>query len=475
MSGELTYQHGDESGDPGSFRYTTLSSPNLEKLGPFTHATLSYDAPGWGVDVGVHYSSLNVTDTLITTRFPGIFSNLSQQVVAASPTIRAHLRAHGTHALIAALGTQRGLMYIPTQAREQSLSTKLGNLSVGGTFDSLGAVAVRYSGGLQRMGVDELDSPLPFTVGHDRRHGFGALEAMFRTRGAETSVGVAGDDWRADRGAEHLSRTAERAFMRLGVPLGRGTLDATAILHHDDRGTSLDGAARVPVRLNSLTSVMLEVASVADDPVADGTSIDALVLDTLALSEPSRLRISSAAVSVRRNIGYVDVGFGARTDRISGWQEAATPANRRPASLDATLVGVTGHAALAADGPISGAIDVSHTAFVSGDTMFRRRAEAVHADELRASLSAMPGEDFRVGAALNLVGSSTWVFPSPLNPSGSLEAITRLDASVEKWMWKRRLRLEVLVRNLLNRPERYHPQGAQWNLRSHISLSLQLP
>jgi hypothetical protein len=477
VSGELTYQHGDESGDPGTFRYTALSSPNLEKLGPFTHATLSYDAPGWGVNAALHYSSLNVTDTLIASRFPGVFSNLSQQVIAVSPTVRAHLRAHGTHTLIAAMGMQRGLMYIPSQAREQSLSTKLGNLSVGGTFDSLGAAAVRYSGGFQRMNVGELDSPLPFSVGHDRSHGFGALEAVFRTRGAETSVGVAGDDWRADRGAEQVGRSAERAFVRLGVPFGRRALDVTGILHHDDRGTSLDGAARVPMRFDSLTSVVLEVASVADDPVANGTWIDALVLETLSVLESSRLRISSAAITMRRLMAYLDVSVGAHTDRISGWHGAAILANGRPPSVDATLVGVTGHAALAVAGPIAGSIDISHIAFVAGDETLRVRGEAVPSDELRASLSAMPGEDFRISAALNLMASSTWVFPTPLDPSavGTLDAITRLDASVEKWTWKRRLRLEVLARNLLNRPERYHPQGAQWNLRSHISASLQLP
>jgi hypothetical protein len=39
-------------------------------------------------------------------------------------------------------------------------------------------------------------------------------------------------------------------------------------------------------------------------------------------------------------------------------------------------------------------------------------------------------------------------------------------------MWQRRLRLELLYRNLLNEPDRTHPFGAQWNLRWHVSASL---
>src|SRR4051812_32680607 len=42
VSGIADYQHGDESGDPGPYRYTPLATPNVEKLGPFTSAAVGY-------------------------------------------------------------------------------------------------------------------------------------------------------------------------------------------------------------------------------------------------------------------------------------------------------------------------------------------------------------------------------------------------------------------------------------------------
>jgi hypothetical protein len=32
-----------------------------------------------------------------------------------------------------------------------------------------------------------------------------------------------------------------------------------------------------------------------------------------------------------------------------------------------------------------------------------------------------------------------------------------------------------VLRNLFNTAERYHPRGAQWNLRTHLALTIDLP
>jgi hypothetical protein len=81
----------------------------------------------------------------------------------------------------------------------------------------------------------------------------------------------------------------------------------------------------------------------------------------------------------------------------------------------------------------------------------------------------------RLTATADLLSGTSW--PGFGVDSGPIElpAIRRVDASLEKWMWRRRLRVQLLFRNILNTPERYHPYGAQWNLRWHLLASLVLP
>ena len=46
-----------------------------------------------------------------------------------------------------------------------------------------------------------------------------------------------------------------------------------------------------------------------------------------------------------------------------------------------------------------------------------------------------------------------------------MPTIARLDATIEKWFWRRQIRTYLAGRNLLDREERYHPAGAEFALR----------
>jgi hypothetical protein len=84
--------------------------------------------------------------------------------------------------------------------------------------------------------------------------------------------------------------------------------------------------------------------------------------------------------------------------------------------------------------------------------------------------------DLRLGAFLYVASRSHWpaVRGSAPVPT-TLSAVSRFDASVEKWFWRGRVRTQLLVRNLLDRPERYHPLGAELPLRVHLTLAVGVP
>jgi hypothetical protein len=67
--------------------------------------------------------------------------------------------------------------------------------------------------------------------------------------------------------------------------------------------------------------------------------------------------------------------------------------------------------------------------------------------------------------------------PGAIEPLAPLEveATRRIDLSVNKPLWQDRIRTQLVLRNLLNAPERAHPFGAQWNLRTHVAVTVDLP
>jgi hypothetical protein len=83
--------------------------------------------------------------------------------------------------------------------------------------------------------------------------------------------------------------------------------------------------------------------------------------------------------------------------------------------------------------------------------------------------------DFRLSGILSLTDGSRWqTYADSIGAVSAVSPVRRVDASLEKWLWHRRLRVELVYRNILNEVERYHPLGAQWNLRWHLSGSLTL-
>ena len=59
--------------------------------------------------------------------------------------------------------------------------------------------------------------------------------------------------------------------------------------------------------------------------------------------------------------------------------------------------------------------------------------------------------------------------------AADVPAIQRIDFSVNKPMWHDRMHIQVVLRNALNAADRSHPLGAQWNLRTHLAATIELP
>ncbi len=480
---DVAYQHGDESGDPGPYRYTTLSSSNVEKLGPFASARAGWAAQAWELDAGVHVASLNITDTLISARFPsGTFGQLRPDVVAITPTARlAAAGFGGRHQLVASYGDQRGLLFIPTLKREQSLRLTSSRVGIDGSMSGRG-VQIRYDGSSSSLDAGELRSPLAFTVGHTRRNTGGSV-ALSHDAGAGTlTLGARGDWWtlNADslRGARSSGGGGPFASWRL--PVGRASIDATSTLVFDGRqpGT-LDVALESLVRLDSLTSIRLGGSRMRAHPSMDGTWIDAAVLGYGVRARPV---LSGVNLSMSRQLGIATATIGGRGERVTDWRDVQRTPRGQTAAASDTLGHdgnfISAHLRLETTraGVWQGAVEYDRTSIVGvDDEAFRAAIRSTPANDFRAQLSASPARDLRLSAVVSLTDGNHWTtFADSTGAVPAAPPLRRLDATMEKWMWRRRFRVELVYRNILNEAERYHPFGAQWNLRWHLSGSLAL-
>ncbi|HSQ30516.1 MAG TPA: hypothetical protein VLN49_11735 [Gemmatimonadaceae bacterium] len=480
--GELAYEHGDETGDPGPYRYTTLHSPNLEKLGPFAYAGAGFAAPRWMLHAGAHFASLNTTDSIILARVAPFGGQVPQDEMTASPVLRAEVDAFGHHELLASWGEQRGLLLVPTTTRQQSMASEATSVGIAGTLDSLRGAVIDYGGAFWSADAREIDSPLPFIAGHRREARTASLAARRWIGSTVITAGAAGYDWRLHRNGGTRTRSAAREYVALRLPAGSLTFDATGGLVNGSRGTTADGEGSMTLTLDSSTSIVIGAATIHEHPDVDGTWIDAAVLGREPRAERTRLSRGALAV-VHSAGGRVAFSADGRLERVTNWRVAGRPALPLSSLLDSASL-VTGSGTLAGGRfrvesqggtGLQGSLEYDRTQLVSGDESLRKSVDSSPADELRAELSSVPARDLRITATANLLSGTKWPGFGVDSETTQVPAITRIDASLEKWMWRRRLRIELLFRNVLNKPERYHPYGAQWNLRWHLLASVVLP
>lgn len=483
ISGELTYQHGDESGDPGPYRYTDLSSPNVEKIGPFAHANVGWNGQRWDADAGVHLASLNITDTLISTRFPpSAFAGARQDVFSVTPTLRAGVNAFGGHQeVLASYGEQRGLLFVPTERHEQSFRTIDRYVGVSGSFAAAAATTFTYEGSSSLLDAGNLASPLAFTVGHTRRHLGGTLSASHALGSATLTVGAVGDRWTLDADALSGAVTSSGGgpFARAVVPVGVATIDGNAALISDgSRGTSLDASIQASFRVDSTTSIAIHGSRVQSHRNMDGAWIDAFMLGyQLPAGAPT---FGALGINLAHQVmPFVAATVELRAEHVTDWAGLGVPT---PASLPspsdslthhATLLGAHARVETLGQSVWQGSLDYDRTAASGLDgAAFDTEIASTPVNDFRAQLSAAPIRDFRLSGIVSLSSGTRWAAFATAANAGTTPPLRRVDASMEKWMWRRRLRLELLYRNLLNEPERTHPFGAQWNLRWHVSASL---
>jgi hypothetical protein len=486
VGGEVTYQHGDESGDPGPYRYTDLSSPNVEKIGPFAHGDVGWGARTWDVDAGVHVASLNITDTLIASRFPGAtFAQLRPDVLSITPTFRAGVdAAGGRQELMASYGDQRGLLFIPPQRGEQSLRMTSTYVGVDGSAIVADSMTVAYEGSTSVLDASELVSPLAFTVGHTRRHIGGTIGVARSLGRARLTIGAIGDSWTLtnDAVAGSTSSAGGGPLMRALAPIGaKVAVDGNAALIFDGaQGGSLDASVLAVTRVDSVTSLTVRGSRVHAHPNMDGTWIDAFVLRyNLPAISPTM-----SAIGVRLDHAFlprVGAWVEIRAEHVADWSGLSRPtAPQLPSPPDSLLHNgnlFAAHARVETLGQSvwQGSIEYDRTTAFNSSRDFTTEIASTPADDLRAQISASPVRDFRLSGIAAFTSGTRWaVFTSATGAAVAVPPLRRIDASMEKWMWQRRLRLELVYRNLLNEPERYHPFGAQWNLRWHVSASLTL-
>ena len=135
---------------------------------------------------------------------------------------------------------------------------------------------------------------------------------------------------------------------------------------------------------------------------------------------------------------------------------------------------------------LSHRLSYSHQTAAGGDPVFKQIWNTVpeHRASYRVTYESPRNVD--LWGMLTYLSSSTWIDYALIDGEtcespgcrtvyrSKVDGFLMLDLQVQKWLWQRRLRGELLCRNVWNEEVRYHPVGARFDLSFYVGLSLEL-
>ena len=442
------YQHGDESGDPGPYRYTPRATPNIEKLGPYTSGAAAFATDRASLDVAARYASLNITDPRLEAQTRPLFPSLQTDVNASGGSGAMSVDAlGGTHYLIGGRGRFTGLMHVPRLGTFQQARVVATQGGVAGT-SVLAGHQWAYSATATQLDVQQLNAA-PFVIGQTRTLGDGFLETSI-TKSVRAGAGLSLGRQETDSAHQ---RETERAWSTYDLD---GTHAEVAVQRF--RGQfKVSGSARHERPLGDSDIVAVSVTALNSWQNADNAWMESAQRDDLASMSALDVRAeltTSAMYSLRptwyaRGFSYAHTGSANRIEGIGVGLLAETPRGRRvTARLRAEAAQLLGDASAGETSTPGG--------FAEG------------------TVAAQTIAGFSLALAGRYAPATLWSGPSFAMPEDT-PVTQRIDLSVNKSAWHDRIRAQLVMRNLLDAEERTHPDGAQWNLRTHLAVTVALP
>jgi hypothetical protein len=462
------YQIGNERGDPGPYRYTDLRTINVERLGPDGVVTAFLGGGAVDIQGSARYSTMNVTDANIFPRIERISGDRAHHHRLSAASGRAGVFvACGRHDLLVGGSTFEGLLFAEDSARDGWARATTMHVGVSGDAAVGSRYSVTYALTHSRLRQDTL-------AGTRAAWANGERSAVDATLGVSALVGRS----RLDVSGSIARWSVER---RDGATIARDDASARAgIVHARDRiamelvgGVAVAGGRAAPQMVMGSAHVGVDSAS----SVRLLAGLGRLHLEGEAWSQ-SILLMQDDEVRLVPTISFAEAAWqrmlpGGTIELALG----ATHARRWTMITgdfgDATMLSARASLRVQPLPALAATIDYRLTQSSASVAALRDalRSTPAHQARLTVGTPHLAG-NFRLSSSLTFRARTEWIQTDGAGDVSvrQLAPMARLDATLEKRLWRERLRVYVAARNLLDREERYHAAGAHFGLRFHIGV-----
>lgn len=497
---------GNEVDDPGPFRYTDRSSPNIDRSGPLFLAEATARAEGFSVRASYKADEFHVTDPLIRERVYSLYEGIyAPRLLAAAPALFLRLDTGRTHhGVMAGFTRFHDLLFWAPFGRELPALHRIAHAGLTGRRGTATSPDLRYRIGFTSHDLDPRPNQLELDPGwrQDRlRSDVEVYAGSGRLRG---SVG-AGLDYTQSITNHPLrdpSLLVTRAYGRLDAqPLRRWRQEAAVALTHTYDRLGVQALLRAMVRPApshrlGLTLTVLRRTIEEENSVWYWRALGYTFLqpDTLALESLPYLPLATTATADLSWDGRLSASLsgGLRVYARRFFQHYV-PTYRFDFDVETDGFRTTTRVVPGVDGRVVGGaarlrwqlgpyleqrLAYDYTRPVWSNEAFAQAWSDQPWHQASYTVRFAPVDRFSLFAQLRHRSATTWPAFAPASAATGgrypdrLPAYWLLDVTARKLFWRDHVATSLSLRNLLNEPYRTHPAGAVTHLTFTFNLQV---
>lgn len=476
---------GSETGDPGPYLATSRITPNVDRNGYDASALVGYGGRGWEVEAGLRRMKQNVTDPRLVELYDT--KKIQSYTTVRGPSLRASVEAFGgRHHLLLGRADQSGFVHLPALGRMERSRIRYTHAGASGTVAWTPAISSTYRVTRSSLFLGQVEGQISARAPARRTSthaAFGVRHDRASTR-LEAGAELADRALSAGGGAEEARRTHATLFARAArtAPAGWSDRYAVAVVAGSG-GVAGKGSATGSWKPDSARS-LTGVVALSRQLAGEGSGwMDAPFPRSVAAQAPGGSVLLWTELVWRQPLGgplWVEAG-GVYGHVAAGGERG------RPSLLEVLPVddggGVRGGRAGVRLGAgtegtrrLSGRVVYQSISPVAASETLDRALRTLPRHSLAGTLVYTPVPSLELALLLDHRAATSWQGAGAALEAGEggLEPVSRFDLALQKWFWQRRLRTRLAVQNVLGTPERYHPRGADFDLRFSLAGALSL-
>lgn len=488
---------GNETGDPGPYRYTEYATPNVDKIGPFYATGINYGSKNWFAKASFKHEETFDTDPFISDRVSFLNSNENLKATLNSGFGALAVNwQNGTTNFSGGISNHDEFFFFKPAGYEIPVMRTLAHLGADGYFKLDKNISFRYLASYSENGLANRENRINFNFDLNIKTISATVEGNYNIKYLNVLLGFGADKYEALslRNIDYDNYTNRKAYAVISyAPSSSFTQNINLYYLKDKNFNSLKGSFSNIWKLNNYNIISSSFSFFEHSPEEEMSywtwlnrgynlqkelNIDYIAFGTKGKSKTITADLfysikpdSTLSIEVSGNFRYFINHY---IEKQSFQYSNASSVFFGPVmvyqdeDLKTAGCGITIFQRISPY--VSHKLTYNFQHQIPGSDEFKEAWREIPNHNISYMINYNPTATFGIWAKIKYLSSSVWYnykySDSQTNSfyNYELKPSLMLDLSVHKWFFHKTLWLNLLLRNILNKDAQYNPAGVNFTL-----------